>query len=233
MSEWWTYTLSDFLLFSPQTYGRLLERYNASVWPAPLVAFLAGTAILALLRRPTTGRSRAVAALLATGWVWVAVAFLLERYATINWAAVYFAGAFALEAVLLLGLGVLAGTPLFEAGPDAAGRAGAGLYLAALVGLPLASAAAHGLSRAEVFGVLPDPTAVGTLGLLVAARGRGRVLLMAVPALWCATTGLTLLAMKDPLFWVAPLAAAAALAVAVAARRRRPLSGELASTVRA
>jgi hypothetical protein len=28
MSEWWTYTLSDFLLFSPRVYYRLFELHN-------------------------------------------------------------------------------------------------------------------------------------------------------------------------------------------------------------
>ena len=33
MSEWWTYHLSDFLLFAPRTYYRLFELYNAAIWP--------------------------------------------------------------------------------------------------------------------------------------------------------------------------------------------------------
>lgn len=33
MSEWWTYRLSDFLMFSPATYWRMVERYNREVWP--------------------------------------------------------------------------------------------------------------------------------------------------------------------------------------------------------
>ena len=28
MSEWWTYRLSDFLLYAPRTYFRLFELYN-------------------------------------------------------------------------------------------------------------------------------------------------------------------------------------------------------------
>ena len=36
MSEWWTYTLSDFLLFSPRTYYRLFELYNDEIWPAQI-----------------------------------------------------------------------------------------------------------------------------------------------------------------------------------------------------
>ena len=74
----------------------------------------------------------------------------------------------------------------------------------------------------EIFGVAPDPTAVGTLGILLLASGRGRWVLMVIPALWCAVTGGTLWTMKSPEFWLAP--AAAALAVAAAswqARARR------------
>ena len=33
MSEWWTYTLSDFLLFSPRTYYRLFELHHRALWP--------------------------------------------------------------------------------------------------------------------------------------------------------------------------------------------------------
>jgi hypothetical protein len=35
MTEWWTYRLSDFLMFSARTYRRLFELYNAEVWPLP------------------------------------------------------------------------------------------------------------------------------------------------------------------------------------------------------
>jgi hypothetical protein len=33
MSEWWTYRLTSFLLFSPRTYYRTIERYNLEIWP--------------------------------------------------------------------------------------------------------------------------------------------------------------------------------------------------------
>ena len=34
MAVWLSYTLSDFLLFTPHTYYRLFELYNRAVWPA-------------------------------------------------------------------------------------------------------------------------------------------------------------------------------------------------------
>ena len=92
MSEWWTYSLSDFLLFSPRTYYRLFELYNAAIWPAQIVALGARARdprADAGAAPPWSGR--AVAAILAACWLWVAWAYLLERYATINWAARYFA----------------------------------------------------------------------------------------------------------------------------------------------
>ena len=42
MSEWWTYRLYDFLLFTPRTYYRLFELYNAAVWPAQIAAIALG-----------------------------------------------------------------------------------------------------------------------------------------------------------------------------------------------
>ena len=46
MSEWWTYRLSDFLMFSPRTYWRLIENYNQAIWPAQVVALAAGLVLL-------------------------------------------------------------------------------------------------------------------------------------------------------------------------------------------
>ena len=85
MSEWWTYSLSDFLLFSPRTYYRLLELYNIATFPVQLVALALGIAVLiALARAP--GSSRFVASVLVAAWAWVAWAFHWTQYSTINWA---------------------------------------------------------------------------------------------------------------------------------------------------
>ena len=41
MSEWWTYGLSDFLMFSPRTWWRLAEQYHRSLWPVQWVGLAA------------------------------------------------------------------------------------------------------------------------------------------------------------------------------------------------
>jgi hypothetical protein len=226
MSEWWTYTLSDFLLFSPRTYYRLVELYNAAIWPAQIVTVGLGLAILSLLGRAAAVRGRFIAALLASCWLFVAIAFHANRYATINWAAVYFAWAFALEAALLIWIGVLRGRLEFGRPADPAGRAGLWIFLFALAIEPLSGPLlGREWRQIEIFGVAPDPTAVATLGLLLLAAGRGRGALFVVPAVWCAISGATLLAMKAPDAWIPPLAAVLALALAIrqtlAQRRNR------------
>ena len=44
MSEWWSYSPSDFLLFSARTYYRLFEIHNAALWPA-------GSPVIAIFQR--------------------------------------------------------------------------------------------------------------------------------------------------------------------------------------
>lgn len=219
MSEWWTYELSDFLLFAPRTYYRLIELYNAEIWPGQFVALLAGLAVLALLRGRAAWQGRAALALLAAGWLWVAWAFHYTRYATINWAAVYFALAFAVQGAAMLALAVArAGRP---PGPPG-GLAGAmGMALAAFAVLLhplLGPLAGRTWSQAELFALAPDPTVAATLGALVLARGWPRWALLPVPLLWCALSGAIAWAMQAPDALVMPLAAALAL-VGLAASR--------------
>lgn len=226
MSEWWTYRLSDFLLFSSQTYYRLFELYNAAIWPGQVIAVVLGIAICMLLRRPDSLRGRLIAAILAACWLWIAFAFHLRRYATINWAAVYFAWGFGLQAALLIWSGVLRGRLKFEPRGDRVARIGLWIVLFALFVQPLIGPLlGRGWRQVEIFGVAPDPTAVATLGLLLVVAGRVRWELMVLPLIWCAISGATLWTLKAPDKWVMPLAGALALTLAIwrtAARRRLP-----------
>lgn len=221
MSEWWTYSLSDFLLFSPRTYYRLFELYNAAVWPGQIAALAAGAAIpvLLLAARPWSGR--AVALILALAWAWVAWAFMLERYATINWAAAYLAWGFAIQAALLLWLGVAQNG--FGAAPSTslAARAGLALLAFAVVVEPLIGpAVGRSWRQAELFGLAPDPTAVATLGVVLAAARGGGWALLVLPLAWCVVGGATLWTMGSPDAPVLPGAGALALLLAIAGRRR-------------
>jgi hypothetical protein len=198
MSEWWTYSLSDFLLFSPRTYYRLFELYNAAMWPLQILALALGVALLGLLLRDTAWRGRAIAAILAACWLWVAWAYLWQRYDTINWAASYFAVGFAIEALLLIWTGIVRDRLGFLSGAGPVGAAGLCIFLFALVGYPLIGPLnGRPWRQAEIFGLAPDPTAIAALGVLVAAH-RPRWSLLIIPLIWCAISAATLWTMQSP-----------------------------------
>ena len=215
MSEWWTYTLSDLLMFSAQTYYRLFELYNREIWPAQIVAIGLGIVALLCLRRAGVRQGRIVAAILAACWLWVAWAFHIERYATIHWAARYFALGFAIEALLLIWIGVIRGQLLFGQSAKAIRVAGFYLFLFALAVQPLIGPViGRPWLQVEIFGIAPDPTVVATLGTLLSISGRMRWLLLCIPVIWCAISGATLWAMESPSALLMPLIALLVLLLA-------------------
>lgn len=187
MSEWWTYRLGDLLMFSPATYARLVEQYNRDVWPAQWLGLIAGMAALWLTTRQRTAALRLQAALLAVAFLWVAWGFHLQRYSSINLAATYLAVGFAVQATMLLALG-LARTAKAPRSSDRVRRLGWLLSLTGLLVYPLAEVIAKlPWSRIEVFGISPEPTALATLGLLLARPGflarRWHAALLVIPVL--------------------------------------------------
>lgn len=167
MSEWSTYGLSDFLMFSPQAYWRLVARYNAAWWPAQGLALALSLALPVLLRSPSSAAMRAMLLLLALAWAWTGWAFQWQRYAEIFLGAPWLASASAAQALLLL---VAALLPVGASRPVPAWLRAVGWGLIAItLAFPLlAPLRGRGWSEAEVFGFMPDPTALATLGVLLA-----------------------------------------------------------------
>ena len=197
MQDWWSYSLSDFLLFSPRTYYRMIERHNEALWPAQLLTVALGLGILGALRSPSAQQGRIIAGILATLWLWVAWAFLLQRYATINWAIKYVVPLFVLEALLLVWWGVVRRKLTFAVGPGASGRLGVALLVVGLLLYPaLAAISGRPWNQAEVFGIAPDPTVIATVGLLLLTSSRLRWGLLPVPLVWCGIAVATLRAMS-------------------------------------
>ena len=194
MGEWWTYRLRSFVLFSARTYDRLIETYNGDAWPLQLPVLAAATAALVWLgRAPSARRDRLVLAGLCAAWCSVAWAFEHRRFAAINWAADYMALLFAVQAAALGGLALRGGVTLRR--ETALDDAALALAATGVVVLPLLAATlGRSWARAEVFALMPAPTALATLGCLLLAKPR-RTVLLAVPLATCAFEGALLWAL--------------------------------------
>ena len=195
MSEWWTYRLSDFILFSPDTYYRTFALYHHRIWPMQvavvLLLFLAAAAARRTKADPAA-RGRQLALVLAAAWGFCSGGFLLGAYASINWAARYFAAGFAVQSLLLLWLGFRGRIQLDVNGSRLAP------WLIAAIGISAALAgmlAGRSWDQVEFVGLTPDPTAVATIALLgLSVPTRPRVALL-IPVAWCLVGGLTLWAL--------------------------------------
>ncbi len=225
MSEWWTYRLSDFLMFSPRTYYGLFEQASGSVWPAQWAAFALGLAMLVLARARPAWTRRAAWLILAAAWAFVAWAYFARHFATVHTAGDLLAGVFAVQASLLVAAGAAAPPAPVARPPSGPQWAGACLSLYAVCVHPAAGLAwGRPWAQAETFGLAPDPTAIATLGMLLwlqPAFRRPRVawMLWPVPLAWCLASAATLWTLQAPDAWVP----AAAAMLAAGATLWRPL----------
>jgi hypothetical protein len=228
MSEWWSYRPSDFLMFSPRVYERLIESHNVALWPLQLVALsvVVGVLALAWAKRPADGRYALGG--FGLGLAFVAWSFLWGRYADINWAAGYAAPAFMAEALGLVALAALSREPLSPLNKTLPSMLAAALILLAAFAYPLAAPlTGQSWRAAQVAGVMPDPTALATLGLVLFVRSRAAAIaLTPVPLLWSVYAAVTQFTLGAAEAWA--MSAGVALFLAAAAARalsRQPAAG--------
>ncbi|MBK1706584.1 DUF6064 family protein [Halochromatium glycolicum] len=218
MADWLSYSITDFLPFTQETFLRLAERYNLRFGLAVIVGGFSGILSLWLLWQPRRWRQRVVLAAFGASWLWISWAYQIEMLAPLLWAAELFALAFALQSGLLLAAAALMypePAPRLVTDRLGPGRwLGYGMLTFAVLVLPLVElAAGRAWSMVALFGTAPDTTAIGTLGLAALMAPRLRLLLMPVPILWCLISAVLRLGLIDPLWLVPGLAAVVGIIV--------------------
>lgn len=181
------------LPYDAEVLYAFFAQYARAIWPAGPLAALLAAVVLLLALRPLAGAAsgRIVTGLLALAWGWVGWGFFLERFAQLNFAAPLYGGLFLLQALLLLLWAAMPSRrPGFRFEGGGLSRSGLVLALVALAVLPLAGPlAGEGWAAAPLVGLMPGPTALFTLGLLLLAEGRGPLHLAILPLLWAAVAG--------------------------------------------
>lgn len=221
MSEWWSYRPSDFLMFSPRAYYRQIESFNTGHWPLHLILAAIGIYLIFALFRRRALHFRASHLALAALWAFVALDYLRAYLSTIHWGATYASYAFLVQALLLVVRG-FAGGPAGERTGRVGRSVGTAVILAATVVYPMvAILAGRGYEGSEVIGATPTPTALATLGFLIASPRRGAdYVLMIIPILWCLLESMTIYTMRQPDWWVSPTLASLAMVTVFGDRPR-------------
>ena len=177
------------LPFTEEVFFSLVARYNAAIWPLPIIGWLICLAAVVLMLRGGGKGGRAIPGLLAGLWSWVGIAFHHYHFSTIFFAAPLFAALFLVQALLFAWAWQARSVAFrFRSGP--VGGAALGLLAFALVGWPALDWIASGDWRSvRLAGMTPAATTAFTLALLLLAEGRLPLILAVIPLIWAVVAG--------------------------------------------
>lgn len=176
------------LPFSSEAFFAVFAQYNLAIWPAQVLAYILGIAVVVVALKPIRHGDRTISAILAAAWAAMGVGYHMGFFAAINPVAWAFGALFLVQSALLVWLGVVQDRLAFRFAPDGRSWSGLGLMVFAMAVYPLLGmAAGHGWPAVPMFGVAPCPTTIFSIGALVlGGAGMG---LMAIPFVWALVGG--------------------------------------------
>ena len=170
--------------FTQAQFFDIFAAYNAAVWPAQLVLYLAGLAVIVLAFRRSQWADHLIAAVLAFYWIWMGALYHILFFRRINPAALVFGVVFIVQGVLFI-TATLRGRLRFGAPLGWRAIIGAVFIVYAMVVYPiLGIVSGHGLLDGPLFGVAPCPTTIFTFGILLWAIARTPWYTLIIPLLW-------------------------------------------------
>lgn len=172
------------LPFTSEQFFGVFAAYNESVWPAQVLLHALAILALVLVALPRDRSGQAISAILALLWLWLALAYHLAFFASINPLAHVFAAVSATGALLFAWQGVVLRRLNFRFTRSGRTLVGMALVVFALVIYPAWSIhAGHGYPSMPTFG-LPCPTTLFTIGLLAFLVLPYPRSTLVVPVLW-------------------------------------------------
>lgn len=177
------------LPFSVEQFYRVFTDYNLAVWPAQYL--LLGLALVALwcVLYPRAGAGRIVSGILALLWIWMALAYHIAFFASINPLAYAFAALSLVAAAVFIWQGVVHDHLQFSMRGGAHVLVGATLIVFALLVYPAWSwFGGHRYPAMPSFG-LPCPTTIFTIGILGLRSTPSPRSPLIVPVTWSAIGG--------------------------------------------
>ncbi len=185
------YPLAEILMFSAETYYRMIELYNRSIWPVHFLALLLGSGTILICFYKTQYQGRIVAATIMAGWLWVSYGFFWTHYATINWYAIAYAAVYMVQVLALIWAGLFQNRIRTAVTNDISSVIGVFLLVYAIALHPILTGSLNGLWHTEVFGLMPVPTVIATLGIISLSEKTPSGMLTVIPVIAAIVGGAT------------------------------------------
>lgn len=176
--------------FTAEEFLALFERYNRAIWPLQVLTLVAAVVAVALVAFRPARRSTdaAVAGILAAFCTITGAGYFLLGFTRLTPAGYAFGAIFLGEAALLGHAALREGSLTFSGAPRWRAVLGAIVVVYGLVGYPLLGLLTRAPVRSPWMGVVPCPTTIFTLGLLLLSTSRTPARYLALPIVW-ATIG--------------------------------------------
>jgi hypothetical protein len=207
------------LPFSRTEFIEVFAQYNLAIWPAQILAYALGIAMVASLWRRSRASDIFISGGLAAMWLWTGIAYQWMHFASINPAAIGFGAMFVLQGVLFA---FAAGrkTLHFESPSRNSAWAGMALVIYAAVLYPLLGwLAGHEYPAMPMFGIAPCPVVIFTFGMLLLATSHVSRWLLIVPAAWSLIGGSAAFLLGIPQDWLLLFSGLTVLVIVLQERR--------------
>jgi len=173
------------LPFTVEQFYSVFRQYNETIWPGQILLFISALTAVILVFVPRRWSNVLLSSYLAFIWAWVALAYHLAFFASINQLAYVFSVLSLSGAIVFCLEGVIRRRLHFAWTGRGRGWVGLALIVFALVVYPMWSwYAGHGYPFMPTFG-LPCPTTIFTIGLLSFLNRPHPRTPFIIPVLWC------------------------------------------------
>lgn len=158
--------------------------YNIAIWPMQVFAYLAGLVALYSAFKQTRFSNNIASGILSFFWIWTGVVFCIFCWGPTYPAAYGFGALLTAQGVIFL-LNAAKPTLSFRTQRNQFALIGALFIFYAMAGYPLLGyLLGHVYPRSMPFGLVPCPTAVFTLGLLMLTDKMVPRYVLIIPAIW-------------------------------------------------
>ena len=223
------------LPFTREQFLAVFVTYNETVWPAQVLAYLLGLLMVVAIIRPSTQRSRWVAAGLAAMWLWTGVAYHAMHFSVISNGAWGFAALFVVQGLMFIEAGVLRAGLAFGSRKGWACWLGWMLVAYSSIGYPLLGQwLGHRYPAMPTFGITPCPLGLFTFGLFLLTTEPIPRRLLVIPVAWSLLGGTAAFLLGIPQDWPLLFSGITVLALLWRDRQRRrdgsdPRTGDVPS----